>query len=62
MVWVSSVQWLLTGEHSLDVNSVTAAAVIMTVLFLSLTICCTAGATGRSRVASTRSSYHCRAT
>ncbi len=64
MAWVSSAQWLLTGEQVFEVNSVTAAAVIITVRLFSRATCCTAaatGVTGRSVMASTPESYHCRA-
>lgn len=64
MACVSSAQWLLTREQFLEVNSVAAAAVIMTVRFCSFATCCTAtatGVTGRSIMASTPESYHCRA-
>ena len=37
--WVSSAQWVLMGAHSLLVNSVTAAAVIMTVRDFSRATC-----------------------
>ena len=55
---VSSVQWLLTGEQNLEVNSLTAAPVIITVRFFSRASCCTAsaiGVTGRSTTAFTPS-------
>ena len=64
MAWVSSAQWLLIGAQVLEVNSVTAAAVISTVRDFSRATCCTAaatGVTGRSVMAPTPLSYHTRA-
>ncbi len=62
---MSSAQCVLVGAQSLEVNSVTAAAVIITVRLFSLATCRTAaatGVTGRSVIASTPPvSYHCRA-
>ncbi len=54
--WVSSAQCVETGEQNLEVNSLAAEAVIMTVRFFCLAISCTAsaiGVTGRSITAST---------
>ena len=64
MACVSSAQWLLTGAQDFEVNSLTAAAVIITVRPFSRAICWTAaaiGVTGRSMIASTPSSYQRRA-
>ena len=56
IAWTSSAQWVLYGLHSLLVNSVMAAAVIITVRCFSFATSCTAsatGVTGRSVMAST---------
>ena len=55
-----SAQCVLTREHVFEVNSLAAAAVIITVRFFSFAICWTAdatGVTGRSTMASTPKSY-----
>ena len=46
MAWVSSAQWVLIGAQNLLVNSVMAAAVIMTVLDFSRATCWTASGDG----------------
>ena len=62
--WVSSAHITLVGWHHLLVNSSAAAAVISTVLPFSAATRWAATATGvagRSTMASTPESYHCRA-
>src|SRR5207253_10060511 len=62
---VSYVQWIVLGEHALQVRSDVAAEDTMNALPLSRVIWLTASATpelGTSRITSTFSaSYHCRA-